>query len=348
MAQKMAELTGSDTSVYLGGLVGKTLGQSLHPRITYKLRRSAKEEIHMILEYSKGDKWGDVQADCANRLIFSNDITNSEMTELDNFMTEVGTSSPDVVVISGLHMLEQQPRNFRMKKILTLVSKLQTIEPYVNIHLELASISNEEFIRDILVLVLPHISSLGLNEQELKSLLITGSGPSSLTNSQDYPTIGVVADMLYWLMTMTSSRLSRIHFHSLQFHIIAHQNNSWLFNHVAVTKGAEIAGKQACDDDEIVPEKMKLQIPTSFKLSTQYQQLEIREHVFDPTNPTVSWSRNDILFDFSPVLVCRRPLKTVGLGDAISSVGLLYSLKTGPGKMASYFPDHKWPYPSMI
>jgi len=44
----------------------------------------------------------------------------------------------------------------------------------------------------------------------------------------------------------------------------------------------------------------------------------------DPLNPVVVWTEDNIEFNLSPVLVCRKPMKTVGLGDAISAVGLLY------------------------
>ena len=38
-----------------------------------------------------------------------------------------------------------------------------------------------------------------------------------------------------------------------------------------------------------------------------------------------SWMRDDMLFIFTPVLVCRFPTKTVGVEDAIAATGLLYS-----------------------
>jgi hypothetical protein len=38
------------------------------------------------------------------------------------------------------------------------------------------------------------------------------------------------------------------------------------------------------------------------------------------------WSSNGITYVLTPVVVCGHPTKTVGLGDAISSMGLLYHL----------------------
>ena len=44
-----------------------------------------------------------------------------------------------------------------------------------------------------------------------------------------------------------------------------------------------------------------------------------------PDNGYVAWQRDNLDYFMSPVYVCRKPLKTVGLGDAISSAGLLNS-----------------------
>ena len=46
---------------------------------------------------------------------------------------------------------------------------------------------------------------------------------------------------------------------------------------------------------------------------------------FDSTNPVSEFNRSDNRFYFTPVLICKNPIKTVGLGDAISSIGLAYS-----------------------
>ena len=42
-------------------------------------------------------------------------------------------------------------------------------------------------------------------------------------------------------------------------------------------------------------------------------------------SPIASWMRNEIVFIYTPVLVCKLPLHTVGLEDAISASALLYS-----------------------
>lgn len=42
-------------------------------------------------------------------------------------------------------------------------------------------------------------------------------------------------------------------------------------------------------------------------------------------SPLASWMRNDVVFIYTPVLVCKYPRQTVGVSDAISATALLYS-----------------------
>ncbi|KAI4825557.1 hypothetical protein KUCAC02_021237, partial [Chaenocephalus aceratus] len=44
-----------------------------------------------------------------------------------------------------------------------------------------------------------------------------------------------------------------------------------------------------------------------------------------PEQPVTVWRRGNVTFHLTAVLVCRQPLRTVGLGDAISAEGLVYS-----------------------
>ena len=336
MAQKLTELTPDTTKIFLGGPIGQKLRQLLSPRVTTP-PPSLSDEVHMILEYSTGDQWGNMTARCSNRVIFSNDIANSELRAVDDFFDYIRSSKPDLVVVSGAHLLERYARTFWLKKLQLLSDHLKGISPSLPLHLELASIGNMELVKDLLPTLLPHTPSLGLNEQELKSSVMASDGPKELLSGMDPPEVGVVADALYWLLSKygnfdgrdVNNVLSRIHFHSLRFHIIAHFTSTWTSGPVAVVKGTEIAGKQACDDDVIIPSKMSLKIPKSFVLSIQDRELRNNPHVFDPNSPQLSWKRGRVEFHFSPVLVCTNPLKTVGLGDAISSTGLLYSQYLG-------------------
>jgi ADP-dependent glucokinase len=105
------------------------------------------------------------------------------------------------------------------------------------------------------------------------------------------------------------TRLSRIHFHSLEFHIIAVMSDrqfSWSAEKAtgAVAAGSLAASLQACNSE----------------LNSLTSELHFA------TDKVVNrWQQEGIQFALAAVLVCKKPLKTVGLGDIISATGLLYS-----------------------
>lgn len=177
--------------------------------------------------------------------------------------------------------------------------------------------------------VLPQITSLGLNEQELTFASLAAGGPfrDHFENAQGQPLIHKMSDIIFWMLRKygkseknKKSRLTRIHFHSLTYHIVGVHHSHWKNIESAAMAGSRIAGMQACDIQELDPHVVDLKIPLEFKLHAGDK---LRK--FDPRNPTYSWSLEEFNFVFSPVLVCKEPVKTVGLGDAISATGLMFS-----------------------
>lgn len=177
--------------------------------------------------------------------------------------------------------------------------------------------------------VLPQITSLGLNEQELAFASIAMGGPHSklLENSEGQPIIHVMSDVIQWLLntfgkssSRPDSRLTRVHFHSLTYHIVGAHKSQWGNVRSAAMAGSRIAGLQACDVEDSDPDLVDLKIPLEFQLHSGDTQRK-----FDATSPAYSWTLGDFHFVFSPVLVCKHPEKTVGLGDAISATGLMFS-----------------------
>ncbi len=172
------------------------------------------------------------------------------------------------------------------------------------------------------------MTSLGLNEQELAFLSTTAGGPYSGKLSAQ-PELSIVKKILKWMLSTfgrtvgnPSATLTRIHFHSLTYHVIATVRDTWQNSLSAVTAGARAASLQACDTSSFANDKFSLKIPKSLKLS---ESIALK---FDPHKPGISWEEEDLEFSFSPVLVCKEPTRTVGLGDAISATGLMYSYRT--------------------
>ena len=168
-----------------------------------------------------------------------------------------------------------------------------------------------------------------MNEQELSFSAHVADGPhfDDFHTRTGQPEIHKISDMILWLLKTygyskqnPSSRLTRVHFHSLTYHIVGTLPSAWHNTKAAVAAGTRMAGRQACDVNTLSPPDIELRIPESFKLFSGQD-----GHTFDESNPVFSWDREGFNFVFSPVLVCISPLKTVGLGDAISATGLMYS-----------------------
>lgn len=325
-----------DSTIMLGGPIGPKLQSFLDKRIVIpEVMKQDSDEYHLILEYGVGESWGGHVSSCANRFIISHDVSNGQMTSMEKFFESVKSFDGELIVISGLHLLEGQPDELRKQKIEDLKMHLFQIPPTVPIHLELASMTSVELMTDIAMNIFPHIDSIGLNEQELSFLSQVLEGPGDTSELEQWPPeIGLMADLLDWvLMTFgrnlrygsASSRLTRIHFHCLTYHMIAVLPRTWANNNVAVAAGSRAASRQACDKEDLNAEDVELRTPEYFARSVQQWELRRNLVKHDEANPVTSWRRDNVEYFFSAVLVCRQPKRTVGLGDCISATGLQYS-----------------------
>ena len=302
---------------------------------------NVQEEVHIILEYSKGEELGGVMATCANRVIISHDVANSRLSSLEVFAKELESFDPTLVILSGLHMLEGADENEWSKRLNDVQKVLSKIPRQVPVHLEMATVGNLEFFPVLADVILPYVDSLGLNEQELVSLARSKKAQFDFETIGPKPSIPDSGDLLYWLFkTYTDlretkeeekeSRLTRIHFHSLSFHILVVPKRElagslWTESMSSASSGSRIASLQACQKDEINKDDFEIQIPDKFQLSSVDKSLS-GKFEYSEENGYVAWNRDGAIdCVMIPVHVCKKPLKTVGLGDAISATGLLNS-----------------------
>lgn len=327
--------------VLLAAPVGSKLSQYLNDTIKTLSPPNVQEEVHIILEYAKGEELGGVRAICANRVIISHDTANSRLSSLEVFTKELESFDPTLVILSGLHMLEGTDKNGWSKRLSDVQKVLTKIPRHVPVHLEMATVGNLEFFPVFADTILPYVDSLGLNEQELASLAKSKKAEFDFEAIGPKPSIPDSGDLLYWLFkTYTDlregrgeekeSRLTRVHFHSLSFHILVVPKRElsgsvWSESMMATRLGSRIASLQACQKDEINKDDFELQIPEKFQLSSIENSLN-GKFEYSEENGYVAWNRDGAIdFLMIPVHVCKKPLKTVGLGDAISATGLLNS-----------------------
>ncbi|XP_071778414.1 ADP-dependent glucokinase isoform X1 [Centroberyx gerrardi] len=330
IGQKLASYP--DLMVLLCGPVGPKLHEMLDEQIVVppdSLQET--DEYHLILEYKAGEQWGSTQAPQANRFIFSHDVSNGEMSSLETFVASLEEFQPDLVVLSGLHMMEGQGRQLWEERLKEAVAAISDIRAEVPIHLELASMTDKDYMNSIMQeQVMPIVSSIGLNEQELLFLAQAGEGPhADLASWKGVPDVGRVSDILLWILEQhgrsdpsSEADLTRIHFHTLAYHILATVEGYWGNQAAAVMAGARVASTQACGLRSVDVSKVELQAPTEFHSSNAEPQVKLS---LNPADPVTVWRRGNVTFHLTPVLVCKQPLRTVGLGDAISAEGLIYS-----------------------
>ncbi|KAJ8249259.1 hypothetical protein GJAV_G00232890 [Gymnothorax javanicus] len=330
IGQKLA--TNQQLMVLLCGPVGPKLHELLDDEIVVPPESLQEtDEYHLILEYKAGEQWGPTRAPQANRFIFSHDVANGEMSSLETFVASLEEFQPDLVVLSGLHMMEGQGRDLWDERLKQAVVAIADVRSQVPIHLELASMTDKDYMNRIMQeQVLPMVNSIGLNEQELLFLSQSGAGPhSELASWDDMPDVGRVSDILLWVLEQhgrtdpeSEADLTRIHFHTLAYHVLATVDGYWGNQVAAVAAGARVAGSQACGLESIDPSKVTLRAPRDFHSSHSEPR---QSFSLDPATPVTVYRRGNVTFYMTPVLVCKQPLRTVGLGDAISAEGLLYS-----------------------
>ncbi|PIO74251.1 hypothetical protein TELCIR_03741, partial [Teladorsagia circumcincta] len=226
---------------------------------------------------------------------------------MEMFFKAIAQFKPDLIIISGIHTLEFQNKEMRLEKLRMIRRNLLQISSKTPIHFELGSLADATFMFDILHRIIPHVDSLGINEQELAFLSHVAGGP----HMEEYPvqagTVHAhkVVEMLDWLLRTFGRdrmnpnsknygyRLQRIHFQCLTYQMVARMETDML----------------------------EVRTAPSFILDKKLGKM----YHFHAHNPIASWMRDQVLFIFTPVLVCKFPMKTVGVDDAISTTGLLYS-----------------------
>ena len=73
---------------------------------------------------------------------------------LDTFFNTVSSFSPDLLLFSGLHLMEREERSFIIQKLAEVRNGFDQIDSSIPVHLELASMANPSCVKDILNQVL--------------------------------------------------------------------------------------------------------------------------------------------------------------------------------------------------
>jgi len=292
------------------------------------------DDIHLILEYLAHLPWGKYESQRANRLVIHSDEHNPYLKSLNKFQEKVQQFSPSILVVAGLHMLDNFPgfrpgeSNEMLKRMSSFLDKSQ-----VPIHFEMAPFHQETFFDELLQHVIPYAGSMGMNEQELPNLwskLLYGN--ITMVSSQK-PRVATVLDLMRDVYKVSKENykngkkireLTRLHVHTLAFQaILTTKGSNWKNTQAAVAKASLTATRHVCGSEEIDPKKSKLFMDDSFSKSVVPGSPRVQ---FNPSSPVSCWEEHDYEICVAPVLVCTQVLQTGGGGDHITAGGLLLQI----------------------
>ena len=292
------------------------------------------DDIHCLLEYPAYLPWGKYESQRANRLVLHSDEHNPYLKSLDKFQEKLTEFSPAVLVIGGLHILDNFP-GFNPGESVDIMRRVSSFldTQQIPIHFEMAPFNNKMFFDEVLRHVIPYAGSMGMNEQELPSLwskLLYGN--ITVVSSQK-PRVATVLDLMRDVYRVSKENynkgkkarpLTRLHIHTLAFQaILTTKGSNWKNTQAAAAKASLTATRHVCGSREIDPKKSKLFMDDSFSKSVVPGSPRVH---FNPNSPVSCWEEHDYEICIAPVLVCTQVLQTGGGGDHTTAGGLVLQI----------------------
>ncbi|MEE6474931.1 hypothetical protein FKM82_010543 [Ascaphus truei] len=331
MANRLAE---EGCEVLLGGRLSPEEKSLLSEHITVAGDPIEDADIHLIMEYPTGAKWGNHVSRRANRYIVHSDFHNPMIDSLEDFKSQLQSFEPDLLVVGGLQMMDSFPfkPGQREARLQALQELLLSMDQRTGSHFEMASFVEHSLMKDLLEYVIPYSDSLGMNEQELPNLLSLIKGGNITVLSDPYPRVASILDQMRELYQLLQSqelkegqrRLTRLHVHTLAFQaIIVTKGSMWKNTMSATAKASLTANRHVCGSSQIDTHKAKLIMDDSFSVSREVGSPRIP---LSESRPVSCWEEDNYEICLAPVLVCTDVFQTAGGGDNISAAGLVLQI----------------------
>ncbi|KAL0878695.1 hypothetical protein ABMA27_003750 [Loxostege sticticalis] len=308
-------------------------------------KEEVKDDIHMILEYKADEKFGIYTAPRANRYIMHNDENNPLLSSLEKFGEYLPEFNPNLLVISGLQMMDNYPfkkddaKDLRAER-LDLVKEQILSQPLTTLaHFEMASYVDLDLLLQLTTKVLPYVDSVGMNEQELSNLCsVLEYGEVSVVADSN-PRVATALDQMRKIFNIirlknkehgNKRKLTRIHVHTLAYQaILTVKNSNWKRTKAAAAKASLTAHRHVCNNQNIALDKCKLLLDDSFSTTTDNDNNS--RVFFEPSKPVACWEEEldgvNVEICVAPVLICTEAQLTAGAGDNISAAGLVLQVE---------------------
>ena len=324
--------------VLLAAIMRPKTAKSIHPSIKLSIDTSTnhiKEDVHLIMEYGYESVWGKYKSPRANRFILHNDYSNMMLESLNGFAGAIMDFKPDLVIIGGLQMMDNFYYNpkIRTERLKELGNLLESLPSSTKIHFEMASFTDEGFLKELLEYVIPHADSMGMNEQELANLYSLLKADSIKLVADFNPRVAASLDEGREILSMLETkkrdlssyrRLTRLHIHTLAYQaIFTLKDSGWVHTRTATAKASLMANRHVCSSHEVNLKSAKLIMDESFSVSTQPGSTRV---LLTEEEPVSCWYEGPMKICVAPNIVCTAVYKTAGAGDNISAAGLSVQL----------------------
>lgn len=276
MAKKLSSL---GVSTILGGPVGPVASSLLPTDVTVvdnnnwsdtlsgrsSRQNVEKDEVHLILEYPLDLEIAGTRAPRSNRFIITADVGNQDpASSIVSVINAADKKSVDAIVIAGLHMIEPLDDVIRLQQLTSIADALRSRTGTYSVHIELASSADMNFTRSVADTLFPLTDSIGFNEQEAAFLFEAvggsfGSGRGSVGKRSEVTgaaggnvKIVTICSVIRFIFEKYS-QISRVHFHALHVHMLAHRETSssrsrslWRNVSGAAAAASVVATTEAC------------------------------------------------------------------------------------------------------
>jgi len=111
-------------------------------------------------------------------------------------------------------------------------------------------------------------------------------------------------------------------FNLLECRVVQRQNSNWRSGKYAVAAGSIATSRQACATQQLDLNTLELVLPLHIEKGNRGG----TEQNINANDPVLTWKEDQFELFLVPVLICKSPGKTVGLGDTISTVALLHQM----------------------
>ncbi|XP_055676468.1 ADP-dependent glucokinase [Lutzomyia longipalpis] len=330
-------------NVLLGAQMTKELRKAIPEDIIVSYPSSIdQDDVHLIMEYRSGEKWGPFRAPRANRFILHNDQNNPTLSVLESLDAYLKDFNPRLFVVSGLQMMDNFPfpDGIRVTRLSKVRKQITSLPSSALVHFEMASYVEIDLIDQLLEYVIPYSDSVGMNEQELENLqrfLSTGTITLAAdSNPRVAKTLRQMREIFTAIRTLPVNNpqrrtLTRIHVHTLAYQAILIANESEWKNVVnAAAKAALTAHRHVCGTDHINPDMASLILDDSFATTMNPGDPGSQRIKINSRDPVSCWqesiSETEVTICVAPVLVCKSARQTAGAGDNISAAGLILQI----------------------